>query len=596
MMTNNPQPAAQQPLVEATQPAPEATTTTAPNLTQRVASAAVWNTLLFPVQFVVGLLSGVLTLNYLLPDQYGVLVLITGLAATIGLYADLGIERSLPRFLPEVEQRSGRRGVARFLRRVIGVKLVLVLLYTAGLQAMSGPLVQYVVANEQAATVQAGEQLAALRAQNAAERDIQRAERAYFGKQAAVAELQQNGRLFLWAVAALVLFGAIYDVFMAFLTAYFKQRAWNIITAGVALLQPLLIISFITLGWGLSGVLLGMVITPVVAVALALWQTWRAAAELGHSADSGTPKGQDSQLARRFLRFAGISFLTQLTNWFYDVAFVTLVFTALGVTLESVAVLAFAYSTVAKSFLSYAYLPFGGLLTPLLARVRAQEKPGGLQEAYSSVTRMFALVLIPAGIGLMAVLPLLLALLYPRYTDAITLAYILIVFCFAESLLSVPHNVLMVYERYRPVIVARVLAMISVPLLLLTVWLAPDNNALLLGAALAVGVARLLPRLTTLVAARRDLGLRFPLRFVLRVLAASLMFALPLAVVQWWLPALVSTAGGRIASALILGALALFGAVVYILALRATGGLELADRARILSLKLPFKRHLAKLL
>ncbi|MFL5801211.1 MAG: hypothetical protein ACJ8CR_05655, partial [Roseiflexaceae bacterium] len=61
-----------------------------PTLTERVAGAAAWNTLLFPVQFVVGLVASVLMLNYLQPAVYGVLALMTGLTATIGLYADLG--------------------------------------------------------------------------------------------------------------------------------------------------------------------------------------------------------------------------------------------------------------------------------------------------------------------------------------------------------------------------------------------------------------------------------------------------------------------------------------------------------------------------
>ncbi len=138
-----------------------------PNLTQRVASAAAWNTLLFPVQFVVGLLASVLLLNYLQPAEYGVLALLTGLSATIGLYADLGIERSLPRFIPEVEQREGRAGVARFLRRVIGLKLVLVIIAIVVLQLLSGPLLARVIGNEQAHLETANREIATLEAQSA---------------------------------------------------------------------------------------------------------------------------------------------------------------------------------------------------------------------------------------------------------------------------------------------------------------------------------------------------------------------------------------------------------------------------------------------
>src|SRR5262245_32525757 len=96
------------------------------SLTQRVAGAAAWNTLLFPARLVVGLAASVL-LALLPRAEYGILMLLTGLAATIGVYADLGIERSLPRFIPEIESRSGRAGVARFMRRIIALKLAIVI-------------------------------------------------------------------------------------------------------------------------------------------------------------------------------------------------------------------------------------------------------------------------------------------------------------------------------------------------------------------------------------------------------------------------------------------------------------------------------------
>jgi O-antigen/teichoic acid export membrane protein len=562
-----------------------------PSLTERVASAAAWNTLLFPVQFVVGLVASVLMLNYLQPAEYGVLALLTGLTATIGLYADLGIERSLPRFIPEVERREGRAGVARFLWRVIGLKLFLVLICIVVLQLFSAPLVGRVVANEQVYLERARQTVATLEAQGAPADKLDKARKDRDGKAEAIAQLQEHGRLFLWAVGALVLFGAIYDVFMAFLTAYFKQRAWNIVTAAVALLQPLLVISFIALNWHLGGVLLGMVITPVIAVALAAWQTARASRELA-PASAGAPP--DPLLTRRFLRYAGMSFLTQLTTWFYDVAFVVFVLTAQGASFDTIALLSFAY-TFAKSYLSYAYLPFGGLLTPLLARIRARHDPAALQETYGGMTRLFALLLIPAGVGLALLTPRLLALLYPRYTETTTLAYLFIAFTFAESLLSVPHNVLMVYERYQPVLIGRLLALIVVPLLMLLPLLAPEQR--LFGAALAVGFARVLPRIVALVAVHRSMGLRFPGAFVGRVIAATTAFGVPLLLLPFWpLPPDAAGWSGKAAAALSLGALAALGGLGYLLALRLLGGLDEQERKRILSLKLPFKRVLARLL
>jgi O-antigen/teichoic acid export membrane protein len=560
-----------------------------PSLTQRVASAAAWNTLLFPARFVVGLAASVLLFSALTLAEYGVLTLLTGLAATIGVYADLGIERSLPRFIPEIERGGGRAGVARFLRRIIALKLAIVLVCIIALVALSGPLIGFVAAREQRTLEQAEQQVATLVEQRAPQDEIERAIQQRDAQASVIRQIEQRGKLFLWAVSALVFLGALYDVFMQFLTAYFKQRAWNIINIAVTLVQPLLIIGLIVLGWRLEGVLLGMVITPVIAVALAAWQVARASRELGAGAAGAD---SDPALPRRFARFAAMSYFIQISTWFYDIQFVTFVLVALGMRLELVALLAFAYK-FAKDYLGYVYIPFSGVLTPLLARIRGRQDPAALQETYASLTRIFALLLIPAGVGLALLAPRLLALLYPRYTDTATLIYLFIGFTFGESLLSVPHNVLMVYERYRPVLLARALALISVPLLalLVPVWG-------LAGAAVAVGAARVLSRLVTLVYIKRQMGLRFPLGFVGRVLAATLLFGLPLLLLLpiWPLPADTASWAGKLAAALSLGALAALGGLGYLLALRLLGGLDEQERKRILSLKLPFKSALARLL
>jgi O-antigen/teichoic acid export membrane protein len=233
------------------------------------------------------------------------------------------------------------------------------------------------------------------------------------------------------------------------------------------------------------------------------------------------------------------------------------------------------------------------VLTPLLARIRGRQDAKALQETYGGLTRIFALLLIPAGVGLALLTPRLLALLYPRYTDTAMLIYLFVAFTFAESLFSVPHNVLMVYERYLPVLLSRALALISVPLLALLVPLWG-----LTGAAVAVGTARVLSRLITLVYIEQTMGLRFPSRFVGRVLAATALFGLPMLLLLpiWPLPADAAGWAGKALAALNLGALAALGGLGYLLALRLLGGLDEQERKRILSLKLPFKQMLARLL
>lgn len=555
------------------------------SLSERVASAAAWNALLFPARLLVGLVANVLLFNALTPAEYGVLALLTGLAATIGLYADPGIERALPRFVPEVERAHGRAGLARFMRGIVGVKLALVAVCLLALALAHQPIIDLVLQREQqhlaSLEAQAGEThdaagQAGVAGEIARQRDL-------------IALIVARGDWFLAAVGALVVFGALYDVAMQFLTAYFKQRAWNLITIVVTLLQPALIIALLLPGWGLSGVLLGLCLTPVVALLLATQQARRAAAAVppATAAVAGDPA-----LLPRFARFAGMSWLVQLSGWFYDVQFLTFVLFGLGMRLEQVAVLAFAYK-FAKDYLGYAYMPFSGVVTPLLARIRGRDDPAALHEAAAALTRLFGLMLLPAGMALAALTPRLLALLYPAYTETVTLIAILIAGTFLESLLSVPHNVLMVYERYRPVLVARALALVSVPLL---VVLVPGFG--LVGAALAVAVARVASRLATVVALRRALGVNLPWRALARNAAASLAMVVPLALLAqvWPLPASAAGLDGKLlaaASLAVLGVLALAG---YLLALRWSGGIDPADRARLLGLRVPFSAWLARVL
>ena len=175
-----------------------------PTLTERVASAAAWNTLLFPARFVVGLAASVLLFRALTLAEYGVLTLLTGLAATIGLYSDLGIERSLPRFIPEVERQGGRAGVARFLGRIIALKLLIVLICTAALLLFSTPLIGYVADRERGTLAQAEQQVATLQAQGAPLSEIARAEQERDAQASVIEQIETRGQLFLWAVGALV--------------------------------------------------------------------------------------------------------------------------------------------------------------------------------------------------------------------------------------------------------------------------------------------------------------------------------------------------------------------------------------------------------
>jgi hypothetical protein len=103
------------------------------SLSHSVWSATLWNTLLMPARLLVGVLASVIYYQQLTRGQVGLVFFLTSLATTIGVYADLGIERSLPRFLPEVQAQAGRWGVRRLIRQVVRVKLLVLLVLVLGL-------------------------------------------------------------------------------------------------------------------------------------------------------------------------------------------------------------------------------------------------------------------------------------------------------------------------------------------------------------------------------------------------------------------------------------------------------------------------------
>jgi O-antigen/teichoic acid export membrane protein len=552
-------------------------------LSHQFLSATAWNTLLLPARFVVGIFATVIYYQVLGRDEVGLVFFLTSLATTVGVYADMGIERSLPRFLPEIEGSHGRQGVVELLVKVVCAKLLILAALIGCLFAFAAPLERHLVGRQvrEAARIEAQ----AARAATGPERANleQRAKDAQGVGQLVGA----HGLLLIAAVATLLVLGALFDVAMQFLAAYFKQKAWNLITLVTTLLQPALVTGLVFWGFGVGGVLAGLVVTPLVSLVLAAFQVARAAHGLA-PAPKSQPVGRP--VWRRLARFAAMNYLIQLTTWLYDLEIVVF-FSMAFLDFADVAVLGFAYK-FAKDALGNVWTPLTGVMTPLLVRIKARESPAAFQDAHASLTRLILLLLVPAALGLALLTPRLVAALYPKYTAGVPLILVFILFTFGESMLSVPHNALMVYEDYQPIVASRLVPLVGLPLLFVVV---PRFGAM--GAALVVGLMRVTSRLVTFVAGARRLGVGFPFGFAARILAASGAFGVVLAVLlRGPGPVPVPTGSARVAALLPLVGAALLGAALYALALRATGGLHADERRRILALPLPLKDVLLRVL
>jgi O-antigen/teichoic acid export membrane protein len=237
------------------------------------------------------------------------------------------------------------------------------------------------------------------------------------------------------------------------------------------------------------------------------------------------------------------------------------------------------------------YRPLVGIQVPLFARVRGGD--GNLPETYAAVGRILALIMLPGGVGLVLLAHELILVQYPQYAPAALVIYILTPCLFLETFLSSAQIVLQVYERYRLLLLSRAPTLLALPLML---WAAPRYG--LVGAALSVGLGRVLFGLTAALLAQRVLPLRYSWRFFGRVALAALAMAGVVLLLRWALglehigPGL----GERLLAAGALVAVIAGGALSFVLALRLLGGIEPADRRWIAESRLPLRRWIVRVL
>ncbi|CAA9542507.1 MAG: hypothetical protein AVDCRST_MAG88-133, partial [uncultured Thermomicrobiales bacterium] len=222
---------------------PLAATPAAPTLSGQVSRAMLWNAALQPARLAAGFVSGAIVANVLTRDAYGTIAVLSAMASLLGLIDDIGVERGLVKFLPEIEARHGREGVRRTLQLVIAQKLLVLVLIVAGALAF----------RERFFSFWQG------RVQNPDDPSL-------------LGLLDEYRWVFFGALMALVVFGALFDIYMQVLVSYFRQRASNSIAVVTTLLKPVLLVAVLLVGWGVLGVIGAMVAIPVVATGLAAWQ------------------------------------------------------------------------------------------------------------------------------------------------------------------------------------------------------------------------------------------------------------------------------------------------------------------------------------
>ncbi len=542
-----------------------------PSLASQVSRAVIWNTLFVPLRLVAEVLATLLKLNRLSLASFGLLAMVSGASKLFGTAIDLGTTRALPKYIPETNRAGGALATLRLLQLVLAAQLGLLLAVAAGLVIFQPAFVGYLnglILNDARLDLPSQTRL--------------------------VDFVAGFGWLLGATVLALLFFGVCYDMLMAYLSSFFKQRAWNSVDLAAKVMPQLLIVAAILSGWDILGVLGAMVLAPAIAVSLAAWQVRRLRRELAAAqperltVDAPPLRAWRNWLPTGFVRYSAVSFLMTATDLIASVNFAIFLAGDLG----DVAVL-WAGSSLVAMALGYLYTPMVGVQVPLFARVR-QGEGGTLNGAYQSLVRLQLLLLVPGAVGLMLLADPALLVVGPQYREATAIVWVLVPCLFMECLLTTAHNALIVYERL-PIIVASRLITLAVVAPL--AWLLPERVGLV-GVALAFGLARVASGLWVTSSGVRLLGLRWPWLFTARVLAASAVMGLLIVAARGLLPSLPTPVAlaDRLIEAGWLLALAAAGAVSFFAALRLLGGLDAHDRAQLERMRLPLKRWILRLL
>lgn len=474
------------------------------SLGHRVSSAMLWNSALFPIKFLLALGSGIILVRVLSKGEYAQYSLILYTAGLIGAWVDLGMERSVARFTPEIEMRAGRRGLEKFFASLFGIKLAVILPVLFAFALFSDFFVR-------------------------------------------VLALGDDGKILLAGIALLVILGAVSDVFIQFLYTHFKQIATNLLDIVASLVQPLLVLGAAIAGAGVVGVVAAMVFSSILLDVLAAWRARSLVNQIPLREGTMPP-----QLWKRFANVSALNFVITATASLSEPGFAALVLTG-SKQLTAVAILAVAYRFV-QYFLRFLVAPLTGIQTPLFARLYAENKMEQVREAYSTLTKFFIFMLVPCGVAIILLAPRLIPFLFTEtYELSALVAIVLVIFLFGETIASIPVGMLIVFQESRATLVSRLLSILSVPLLLALV---PPFGAV--GAALSIGAPRLLSRLYATIFTAQHYAIQFPFAFLFRVFASSALAAIPLfftrALEWWWL-----TLATILLAILFLGFFKLFG-------------------------------------
>ena len=450
-----------------------------PGLLHDVSRSVFWNTALLPIVTATGILLSILVRRSFGLES-GLYDVALGIANSILFYSGLGLAGSLPKLIPELQVRSGRRATARLVVRLGSIRLALIIAILVPLNIWAEPFARGL-------------------------------------------NLGASGAIHLRLLSALLIGRATLDFAYRTLDSFFQQLSVNILSLVHGVLDLCLVALVVFMGGQMAG-LIGALGVSALFIAIAA-----SVAVIKHmrTLPPATATAEPDPSPSRIWQLSSVTYLRDLSLYFATPAFASpVLLTTLGGP-EPVALFATSYF-VASSTVTLVVSGFRGVYRPAFAHVMTAGHRAELRRAFDLMNKVQILTVVPAGVGLAVMVDDYLPLLYGQpFAAAVPTARVLVALLFAETAMAVGLLVLWVDERYRPVLGANLVMLLGAPLF---IWTAGRFG--LLAAAVVLGGSRLAASLIGYLEARRIYGVRYPWQFAGKVALVSLMMATVLQTVR----------------------------------------------------------------
>ena len=504
-----------------------------PSLAERATQSVLWNMALLPARYLLPLVSSIVVVRVLGPERYSLLATLGAITGTVALYADLGMSKAIPKFEAEIKAQWGETGLRDLLGTLITFRLFLFGVVVLGIWVFSTPFLTL------------------------------------FG-------IGRHQKLYLFLIAVMLLTAAPSGILRGLLIARFRNREINLIELTVTVGAPLLAMVAALAGLDVPGILASSAVVSILQLMLWSWASASLIPWRGFRFFLPGRLGVD--WLRRFVAFSGFTYFGLITRYFNELPFAILVMNIFGMQAQ-VAFLSLA-SRAVTMVRDLATLPLSYTLAAILGNTFLDHTHQKLRGSYQILTRIYLLSVVPTSLGLALVARPAIGFIYGiEFVPAVPTLRVLAMLVMVGTVIGFQASILLMYERYREVLVTGALGIATVAGLC---WLLIPQWGHL-GAGVALGIGGLAWHGSGTRVVHRLYGLRYPLNFLGRVLVACLPM-----LIYWPLRHRIESHWAMLVAYMV------FSIVAFVGVLKLQGGVGRAERTLVAESRLPLRHWILR--